>query len=89
MLARFRHIPPLAYLALAGSLVGVAAELTYHFLPPAAIPVYSQWLASLSPVDRDFFGLVYELIAHVCIAVGLLGLVTILLYEQLSKSEAK
>lgn len=89
MVMRLRHIPPLAYLALASVLVGAAAELTYHFLPPAAVPAYSQWLASLTPVDRDFFGLVYELIAHVCIAVGLMGMVTILLYEQLKKSEAK
>jgi hypothetical protein len=89
MLARLRHIPALAYLALGCTLLGGMAELTYHFLPPGALPAYSQWLASLSAVDRDFFGLVYELIAHVCIALGLMGMVTILLYEQLRKSEAK
>ena len=89
MLARLRRIPALAYLFLAFSTVGVVAELTYHFLPPEAIPAYSHWLASLSPVDRDFFGLTYELIAHICIALGLTGMVAMMLYRQLSNSESK
>jgi len=84
-MALLRRVPGLAYVFLAFSGVGAIAELTYHFLPPQAIPVYSHWLASLSAVDRDFFGLGYELIAHIFIAVGLMGLIAVLLYEQMKK----
>ncbi|HLF01880.1 MAG TPA: hypothetical protein VI547_07865 [Anaerolineales bacterium] len=86
MIVCLRRVPPLAYLFLAFSSLGALAEVTYHFLPPEAVPVYANWLASLSPVDRDFFGLAYELIAHIFIAVGLMGMVAIILYRQLGKS---
>jgi hypothetical protein len=89
MVTRLRHVPPLAYVFLAFSFIGAGVELTYHFLAPATIPVYGQWLAGLSAVDRDFFWLAYELIAHVCIAVGLMGLVVVVLYQHLNQAEAK
>ena len=87
MLDRFRRIPPVAYLSLAVSFAGLLAEVTYHFLPPQAIPAYAAWLNGLSAVDRDFFGMVYELVAHIFIGLGLTGLVSLLIYQQIKSAE--
>ncbi|MBI3242993.1 MAG: hypothetical protein HYZ49_11935 [Chloroflexi bacterium] len=87
MLARFRRLPGVAWLSLAVSLAGLLAEATYHFLPPQSIPAYASWLAGLSAVDRDFFGMVYELIAHIFIGLGLTGLVSLLVYQQIKSAE--
>jgi len=88
MLARLRNVPAAAYVFLGFSTIGVAAELAYHFIPPDAIPAYGLWLAGLSPVDRDFFGLAFELTAHLGIAIGLMGMVVTLTYHQMSKSNS-
>lgn len=87
MIERLRHVPRYAYLFLAVSVVGVLVELSYHFVPPDTIPAFGQWVASLSPADRDFFGLTYELIAHICIALGLFGMVAVYIYQQLESSK--
>jgi hypothetical protein len=87
VIERLRHVPQYAYWFLAVSMVGAIVELSYHFLPPDVIPLYGSWLASLSPADRDFFGLTYELIAHIFIAVGLFGMVAVYLYQQLESSK--
>lgn len=86
---RLHNVPTLAYLFLGMAFVGTLVELSYHFLPPAVIPPYNAWLLSLSAVDHDFYFLVYELIAHVCIAVGLMGMVSVYIYQQMSDSGAK
>jgi hypothetical protein len=86
---RLHNVPRLAYLFLAMACLGGLVELSYHFLPPAVIPPYNFWLLGLSAVDRDFYFLVYELIAHVCIAVGLMGMVSVYVYQQMSESGAK
>lgn len=88
MHSRLRNVPAAAYVFLAFSALGVAAELAYHFVPPGAIPAYTRWLTGLSPVDRDFFGLAFELTAHIGIAIGLMGMLATLMYYQLSKSES-
>ncbi len=88
MLTRLRRVPVVAYVFLAFTIVGAIAELGYHFLPPQAFPAYSRWLAGLSPVDRDFFGLAFELTAHIGIAIGLMGMVATLVYQQLGKPES-
>ena len=88
LLARLRNVPVVAYVFLAFSTIGVATELAYHFVPPAAIPAYSLWLVGLSPVDRDFFGMAFELTAHIGIAIGLMGMVATLMYHQMSKSNS-
>ncbi len=85
MLHRLRRVPIPAYLFLAISLVGAIAEVSYHLLPLEAIPAYQQWLASLSAVDREFLALASELVAHLFVAVGLMGMVAVLLYEQMKK----
>ncbi len=87
MLTRFRRIPAVAYLSLAVSFAGLLAEVTYHFLPPQAIPAYAAWLNGLSAVDRDFFGMAYELVAHIFIGLGLTGLVSLLIYQQIKSAE--
>lgn len=87
--SRLQNVPRLAYLFLSMTVVGTLVELSYHFLPPAVIPPYNLWLISLSQVDRDFYFLVYELIAHICIAVGLMGMVSIFIYQQMSDSGVK
>ncbi len=87
--SRLRRVSPLAYMFLSMSVVGVLVELSYHFLPPATIPPYNAWLIGFSAVDRDFFFLCYELIAHIFIAVGLMGLVSIYIYQQMSDSAPK
>lgn len=89
LLARLRHIPRLAYLFLAFSFVGAIVEVTYHFVPPGAIPAVGSWVAGLSPVDRDFLGLIYELAAHVFIALGLMGMVTVIVYRHMSRADGK
>ena len=89
MLDRFRRIPAAAYLSLAVSFAGLLAEVTYHFLPPQAIPAYAAWLNGLSAVDRDFFGMAYELVAHIFIGLGLTGLVSLLIYQQIKSAERK
>jgi hypothetical protein len=88
VLARLRNVPSAAYVFMAFSSVGVAAELAFHFIPPSTFPPYGQWLAGLSPVDREFFGLAFELTAHVGIALGLMGMLATLMYYQLRKSES-
>ncbi len=87
MLDHFRRLPVAAYLSLAVSTIGLLAEVTYHFLPPQAVPAYASWLNSLSGVDRDFFGMTYELIAHIFIGLGLTGLVSLLVYRQIKSAE--
>lgn len=89
MSARLRQVPPLAYLFLGFSVLGVISELTYHFLPPAAVPAFGSWVASLSPEDHDFFYLAWELVAHMCIALGLMGMVTVVVYRNLSQANVK
>jgi hypothetical protein len=86
---RLRQVPPLAYLFLGFSFLGVASELTYHFLPPATIPAFGNWLAGLSAEDHDFFYLSWELSAHICIAVGLMGMVTMVVYRYMSQASVK
>jgi hypothetical protein len=88
VLARLRKAPAAAYAFLAFSTLGALAELAFHFVPPAAIPAVAGWVAGLSPVDRDFFGMAFELTAHIGIAVGLMGMVATLLYHQLRKTES-
>lgn len=87
MIERLRHVPRYAYLFLAVSVVGVIVELSYHFMPPDVIAPFGRWVASLNPADRDFFGLAYELIAHICIALGLFGMVAVYIYQQLESSK--
>jgi hypothetical protein len=85
MLASLRRIHPLAFWSLGMALVGVLADAGFHFLRPEWIPVYARWLASLSEVDQDFFRLTYELVAHFIVALGLTGLVSALVYQQIRK----
>ena len=87
MLNRFRRLPAVAYLTLAVSFVGLVAEVSYHFLPPQSIPAYANWLNSLSVVDRDFLGMMVELIAHIFICLGLTGMVSLLVYQQINSVE--
>jgi hypothetical protein len=80
-----RRIHPLAYWSLGVALFGAVADSGFHFLRPEWIPVYARWLASLSEVDQDFFRLTYELVAHFFVALGLTGLVSALVYQQIRK----
>ncbi len=85
MLSYLHRIHPIAYWSLGVALFGVAADSGFHFLRPEWIPVYARWLASLSEVDQDFFRLTYELVAHFFVALGLTGLVSALVYQQIRK----
>ena len=85
MLASLRRIHPLAYWSLGVALVGVLADAGFHFLQPEWIPAYARWLANLSAVDGEFFRLTYELVAHFFVALGLTGLVSALVYQQIRK----
>ncbi len=87
MLNRLRRLPALAYWALLVSLIGVAAEVTFHFLPPQTILVYAEWFNSMSAADQDFFSSSYELIAHFFIGLGLAGMITAAAQLQLKSLE--
>ena len=87
MLDRLRHLPPLAYWALLVSLVGVAAEVTFHFLPPQTFLVYAEWFNKLSAAAQDFFSSSYELIAHFFMGLGLAGMITAVAQMQLKSLE--
>ena len=87
MLNKLHRLPALAYGALLVSLLGVAAEVTFHFLPPQAIPVFDTWFNSLSAADQDFFSSSYELIAHFSIGLGLAGMITAAAQLQLKSFE--
>jgi hypothetical protein len=87
MLERLRRLPALAYWALLVSFIGVAAEVTFHFFPPQAIPAFDTWFKNLSAIDRDFYSTSMELIAHFFIGLGLAGMITAIAQQQLSAHE--
>lgn len=87
MLNKLHHLPALAYWALLVSFIGVAAEVTFHFLPPQTIPAFETWFKNLSAADRDFFSTSIELIAHFFIGLGLVGMITAIAQQQLSTHE--
>jgi hypothetical protein len=89
VIEKFRRVPVPAYLFLAASVVGAIVEVTYHFVPASAVPGLYQWVNSLSAADKDFYGLLYELIAHIFIAVGLMGMVTVFVYQQIQNADVK
>jgi hypothetical protein len=86
-LNKLRRLPALAYWALLVSLLGVAAEVTFHFLPPQTIPAFETWFRNLSAADRDFFSTSIELIAHFFIGLGLAGMITAIAQQQLNAHE--
>lgn len=87
MFHQLRRLPPLAFGALAISIIGVIAEVTFHFLPPQTIPLFDSWFNSLNAVDKDFFSSSYELIAHFFIGLGLAGMITAFAQMQLATHE--
>jgi hypothetical protein len=89
VIEKFRRVPVPAYLFLAVSVVGAIVEVTYHFVPASTIPGLYQWINSLSPADKDFYTMLYELIAHIFIAVGLMGMVTVFVYQQIQDADMK
>ena len=87
MLNKLRHLPALAYGALLISFIGVAAEVTFHFLPPHTILAFETWFKNLSAADRDFFSTSMELLAHFFIGLGLAGMITAIAQQQLIAHE--
>ncbi len=81
MIAFFRRIPALAFYSAAVAIAAALADAALHFVSPAWAPSYARWLAGLSEVDRDFFFMSYELVAHFFVGLGLAGTVSAILYQ--------
>ncbi|MBI5292340.1 MAG: hypothetical protein HY872_10740 [Chloroflexi bacterium] len=81
MIAFFRRIPAVAFYSAAVALAAALADAALHFVSPAWLPSYARWLAGLSDVDRDFFFMSFELVAHFFVGLGLAGAVSAILYQ--------
>ncbi|MBI4315897.1 MAG: hypothetical protein HY679_08175 [Chloroflexi bacterium] len=81
MIAFFHRIPAVAYYSAAVALAAALADAALHFVSPAWLPSYARWLAGLSDVDRDFFFMSFELVAHFFVGLGLAGAVSAILYQ--------
>jgi hypothetical protein len=87
MLTRLRQLPAPAYWSLGITLLGGLCELPLHFGQASWVGWYAAWLASLPPIDRDFFYTTYELATHILIGLGLTGMVVTALYQYVRESD--
>lgn len=87
MVARLRQLPATAYGSLGITLLGGVFELPLHFGRVSWVGWYAIWLASLSPIDHDFFYTTYELVTHLLIGLGLTGMVVTIIYQYMRESD--
>ena len=92
MLARLpslRHLPPGTALAALVSAMGATLEFTYHFIPATAFPPFGQWVNGLSARDLYVYQNLFELSAHIMVALGVTTIACLFVYRVLQEEDRK